>query len=109
MAERGCQRIAIYGLGQHTQTRADALENIDIPVVGFIDDQPPASGQAFGLPAVTPARAMIALKPDGVLLSSDAWEARLWENTAALREAGVYVRPIYGSYDTEPAATTAVV
>jgi len=109
MAERGCKRIAIYGLGQHTQARADALESLDLPVIGFIDDNPPASGQALGLPAVTPARAISALNPDGVLLSSDAWEARLWENSAFLRQAGVYVRPIYASYEDKPVVTPAVV
>lgn len=106
MAEEGCTRIAIYGLGQHTQRRADVLELPDLPVVGFIDDRPPASGEAFGLPAVTPQRAMIDLRPDGVLLSSDAWEDKLWRSSAFLREAGVRVRAIYGSYSeaaTSPA------
>lgn len=105
MAAEGCSRIAIYGLGQHTQRRADALEHGDLPVVGFIDDNPPESGQALGLPAVTPARAMIDLKPDGVLLSSDAWEGKLWANTAFMRDAGVRVRAIYGSDKPAPPFT----
>ena len=98
MAQQGCRRIAIYGLGQHTQRGAEVLEQCDLPVIGFIDDAPPASGEALGLPAVTPARAITELRPDGVLLSSDAWEEKLWQNARPLREAGVVVRAIYGSY-----------
>lgn len=108
MAGRGCRRIAIYGLGQHTQRESGVLEIPGLNIVGFIDDRPPSSGRAFGLPAVSLKRALAELQPDGVLLSSDAWEEKLWENTAFLREAGVYVKPLYGTYEDKPVKPTLV-
>ncbi len=99
----GFARIAIYGAGRHTQSRCDSLETGRWPVVGFIDDHPPASREMLNLPAVTPARAMAELRPDAVLISSDAWEQKMWANTAFMREAGVHVRPMYGSYAEAPA------
>ena len=98
MVGRGCRRIAVYGLGQHTQRRADVFDRQDFPVVGFLDDDPPPSGEALGLPVVTVDSAIETLNPDGVLISSDAWEGQMWARAEPLRRAGVYVRPIYGSY-----------
>lgn len=109
LAERGYRRIAIYGLGKHTQREAEAFEYLDVGVVGFIDDHPPASGQAFGLPAVGSERALIDLKPDAVLLSSDAWEEQMWERSAFLRQAGVHVQSIYASYEDESVTMPSVV
>lgn len=97
MREMGLRRIAVFGLGQHTQRRAEAFAQ-GLPVVGFIDDRPPASGEAFGLPAVAPGEALRVLKPDGVLISSDAWEREMWAQTKSLRGAGVVVRTIYDTY-----------
>lgn len=103
MVDAGCKRIAVYGIGQHSQRYADTIESGDFPVVGFIDDKPPATKHAFGLPVETPANAAETLAPDGVLLSSDTWEESLWNNTRHLREAGILVRAIYGSYQDAPA------
>ena len=98
----GYSRIAIYGLGQHTQRFAGLLESCAYPIVGFIDDSPPASGRALGLPAVRHEDAIDALNPDCVLLSSDAWERAMWFSTEQLRDAGVHVQTIYGTYTEAP-------
>ncbi|MEM8757310.1 MAG: glycosyltransferase [Planctomycetota bacterium] len=106
LVDRGCERIAVFGNGPHTHRRRGVFMDGSLPVVGLIDDRPPATGRSFGLPVVTPERAVSDLGVDGVVLSSDNWEARLFERTAAMREAGVVVRRIYtaaGSDEAVPA------
>lgn len=102
LSEQGYKRIAIYGLGRHTRKFADHLDSGRFELAGFIDDSPPKSGKAFGLDAVRPEQALKHLRPDAVLLSSDAWEHKLWANSRHLREAGVHVQPIYGVYEDKP-------
>jgi len=97
LVRAGCQRIAIYGLGRHTQWRAGVFDRTDLPLVGIIDDTPPPSGEAFGLPAVTLDEAMDRLRPDAVLLSSDAWEHAMHERAQRLESAGVRIEPIYST------------
>ncbi|MEO0629321.1 MAG: hypothetical protein AAFY46_01165, partial [Planctomycetota bacterium] len=93
----GCRRIAIYGLGRHTQWRAGVFDRSDLPLVGIIDDTPPPSGEAFGLPVVTLDEAVDRLRPDAVLLSSDAWEHAMHERAQRLESAGVRIEPIYNT------------
>ncbi|MEE8460158.1 MAG: glycosyltransferase family 4 protein [Phycisphaerales bacterium] len=92
----GCRRVAIYGVGKHTRRSAGIFER-GLSIIGLIDDEPPAR-RLFGLPVVTPDRAMMELEPDAVLLSSDAWEQQMWSRCAAMREAGVRVIAMYGRY-----------
>ncbi len=101
--EDGCRRVAIYGVGRHTRRSAGIFER-GLPIIGLIDDSPPAR-RLFGLPVVTPDQALAELEPDAVLLSSDAWEQQMWHRSAVLRDAGVRVIAMYGSYEQrEPAA-----
>lgn len=96
LVEEGCRRIAIYGLGRHTQWRAGVFDRDDLPIVGIIDDTPPPSGEAFGLPVVTVDAAIDRFRPDAVLLSSDAWESAMADRALPLEAAGVRVCRIYG-------------
>lgn len=98
--ERGCRRVAVYGFGRHTRRTAEIF-NRGLPIVGLIDDDPPAARRAFGLPIVPLDRAMTELAPDAVLLSSDAWEEQMWRRCSILRSAGVRVIPVYGRYREE--------
>jgi hypothetical protein len=100
LMDEGCRRIAIYGLGRHTQARVGVFELEDVPLVGIIDDSPPPSGEAFGLPVVRLGDAARVLGVDGILISSDAWESAMYERTLPQRAAGVRVRRIYAE---EPA------
>ncbi|MEO0632237.1 MAG: hypothetical protein AAFY46_16155, partial [Planctomycetota bacterium] len=93
----GFSRVAIYGLGRHTQWRAGVFDRADLPIVGIIDDAPPPSAEAFGLPVVTLDDAIDRLRPDAVLLSSDAWEAAMHDRAKPLEAAGVHIRGIYHS------------
>lgn len=105
-AAEGCNRIAVYGTGKHTRRIASIFDG-SLPFVGLIDDQPPPWEYMFGLPIVTIDQAAESLRPDAVLLSSDAWEARMWTKTAELRRAGVRVIPLYGVYPDDISVTIA--
>lgn len=94
----GCNRVAVFGIGLHTSRAAEAL-TADIPLIGFIDDKPPESGTFLGRPVVATDRALDDLKPDAVVLSSDAWERQLWQRSEPWRRAGVRVIPLYGNYE----------
>ncbi len=102
-AMEGCGRIAVYGTGKHTR-RLAALFDGTLPFVGFIDDAPPAWEYMFGLPIVGFDSALESLRPDAVVLSSDAWEAKMWARTEPLRRAGVRVIPVYGAYADDAGA-----
>ncbi len=97
LLDKGCRRLAIYGIGAHTRRSAEILDR-GLPFVGFIDDGPLAWRRIFGLPVVSVDRALQELDPDAVLLSSDAWEEQLWRRCAPLRRAGVRVASLYGTY-----------
>ncbi len=103
----GCRRIAIYGIGVHTRRSAGILER-GLPIVGFIDDEPPSWRRDFGLPIVAVEDAMQRLSPDAVLLSSDAWEQQMWNRCAPLRAAGVRILTLYGTYDEAARLETGV-
>ncbi|MBL0926691.1 MAG: glycosyltransferase [Phycisphaerales bacterium] len=102
LQRRGCRRIGIFGIGNHT-LRARGLFRRGLPIVAFLDDRPPPSGRFFGLPVEVPEEAVARLGVDGIVLSSDAFEAKLWARTAGLRRRGIPVVAIYGSYDEEAA------
>lgn len=104
LAGEGCQRVAVFGVGDHTRRAARAF-SLNLPIVGFIDDAPRA-GTAFGLPVVPTDRALHDLRPDGVVLSSDAWEPAMWGKAEPLRAAGVKVRALYGQYADPSARAT---
>lgn len=100
----GATRIALFGAGRHTRAMAPFF-HMGYPIVGIIDDTPPAGGRLFGTPVVPLERAAAMLKPDAVVLSSDAWEAQMWERSAGLRREGVRVWPVYGVYEDQAAGT----
>lgn len=104
---RGRGRIAVYPAGRHTRRIAEVFDpalwrsRSAYPFIGFLDDGARPGQQAFGLPVVRPEEAIESLCPDAVLLSSDAFEEKLWERTATLREIGIEVIPIYGCFNSE--------
>ncbi|MFG0258502.1 MAG: hypothetical protein ACF8GE_11430 [Phycisphaerales bacterium JB043] len=89
---RGRRRIAVYGIGQHTQ-RARDLFSRELPFICFIDDSPERPEQFMGLPTV-PLAGVRELKPDAILLSSDAWEAEMIERCCESMP-GIEVIPVY--------------
>lgn len=95
-------RIAIYGTGQHTRRATPILQDSALPIVGFIDDNPPPWKRFLGLPIVPLDRAIESLRPNAIVLSSDAWEEQMWNNCAEIRQRGIAVIPLYGDYEPTP-------
>ncbi len=100
--DKGAARVAVFGAGDHTRRAARAFE-LGLPIVGIIDDHPSRDAM-LGVPVVRTNDAADTLRPDAVVLSSDAWEAALWAKAAPLRAAGVRVLALYGSYPDDAAA-----
>lgn len=93
----GAKRILLYGIGQHLFRHAAVFDDA-FPIVGIIDDRPPAWSHMFGVPVV-PTDSGCSLAPDTVVLFSDAHEQRMWDRTESLRARGIRVVPIYASID----------
>ncbi|MGE3107683.1 MAG: hypothetical protein AB7G11_02045 [Phycisphaerales bacterium] len=103
---RTAQRLAIFGLGKHF-VRHSWIVSAGLPIVGIIDDHAAATS-CFGLPVVRLDQAASELRPDVVLLFSDAHERQMWDRTIDLRRAGVKVVAIYQSADGSPGAAVGV-
>jgi glycosyltransferase involved in cell wall biosynthesis len=99
----GCRRIVAYGTGKHTR-RVAPVFTLGLPFVGFMDDRPPPWEHMFGLPIVHTDRVMEELRPDAILLSSDAFEEQMWRRCEGFRRRGVRVLPVYKDYDAAKAA-----
>ena len=95
--ERGARRVAVFGCGRHTTRCAGLLGEFE-QLVGYIDDNQEVA-EFLGKPAVRTRDALTSLRPDTIVLSSDAHERALWDASAPLRIAGVRVVTLYGEYD----------
>lgn len=111
----GARRIAVYPPGRHTRRVAEILRPElwadspgGWPFVGFLDDAARPGQQVLGLPVVPARIALDTLRPDTVLLSTDAHEDALWARTAPMRAAGVNVIRLYGASPVAPAVEVAL-
>lgn len=103
-AEAGRCPVAIYGAGTHTRKAAHAMAEPAAPIACIIDDNAERHGaRLWGYPIVSPAEAL-RMGVRAVVLSSDSFEDRLWENAAPLRAAGVEVVRLYSGTPAEAAA-----
>ncbi len=94
--EAGHRRIALFGAGRHTLRLLDGLVLPDgMELVAIFDENPAAcGGKILGVP-VRPLGEAPAVKPDAVIVSSDAWEVQMLEKAAHLREHGIVVTGLY--------------
>jgi FkbM family methyltransferase len=94
-AAKGWKRVVLYGAGSHTRKVASALERSPVAILGVIDDDAARAGQRIaGLEVMTAERA-ISLAPDAIVLSSDAFEQRLWDACEPHRRKGIAVIRLY--------------
>lgn len=93
--QAGHSRVAIYGAGQHTVRSAGAFNDSAVTIVGIIDDNVTRHGESVaGLTVISKDQAR-RLGATAIVLSSDAHEQLLWQNTAALRHEGMLVERLY--------------
>ncbi len=103
-AARNLAPVAVYGAGTHTRKAAHALAEPAVTIDCIIDDNPDRRGTSlWGYPIVSLAEA-IARGVRAVILSSDMFEQKLWDNAAPLRDAGVEVIRLYTAEPAEAAA-----
>lgn len=103
-AQKGLTPVAIYGAGTHTRKAAHALAEPAAPIACIIDDDPRRHGSTlWGYPIVS-AEGASAMGARAVILSSDMFEQKLWDNAACLREAGIEVIRLYTGEPQEAAA-----
>jgi len=94
-AKAGRKRVMIYSAGGHTHAVAAALAESPVPIVGIIDDNPSLAGQSrWGWPIVPVGQAQ-TLRPDAVVLSSNAREDELAARCALLESMGVAILRLY--------------
>jgi|GEM_PF-1192982 len=91
-------RIAVFGAGKHTRRIARTLRDQGLNWVAVIDENPGLIGAQVAERDVVSMAQALAMNLDAVLLSSDTFEAQMWERTRPLRHAGIRVVPIYGSF-----------
>ena len=94
LADKGVQRVAIYGAGQHTWDVLRTLHDAPVEIRGILDDR--AEGSLAGWPVLGPESAD-ALGAQAVVLSSDLHEDRMWQNRAVFESQGIPVVRLYGS------------
>lgn len=103
LADRGAQRIGVYGAGLHTRRlMAEAMADSHARIACVIDDDPGRHGtRLWGLPVLSPAQAL-GSGVDCVVLSSDSHEDAMWSRSRIFRDRGVPVMRLYGVGDPLP-------
>lgn len=96
----GHHRAALFGAGRHTEQAASGFDELPLPLVAVIDDDPKRIGTTIAGRPVIGRDDVGAMGIDVVVLSSDLHEAALWGRTLSLREAGVAVMPLYAVHET---------
>lgn len=97
-ASQGRSRAALYGSGRHTQGIAAFLDEMPLPIVAIIDDNPATHANRIAGREVIPMSRASAMGIDTVVLSSDAHEQALWHRSAQLRGQGILVLPLYATH-----------
>lgn len=89
-------RIAIYGAGYHTECLLDTTDLGKADLVALVDGNPSKQGSyVLGLPVVAP-EALVALRPDAVVISSYDFQD---EMVANLRRLGLGHVPVLTFYE----------
>lgn len=101
MKDKSLMPIAIYGSGAHTKRHGQQLADMDVDIACVIDDSPERQGKRlWGYPIVSREKA-IAMGVRSVVLSSDAHEDKLWDNSAMFTQSGIHVERAYAPQASE--------
>lgn len=102
LARGGLRRIALYGAGEHTRRLCAALGEAAVEVVGVFDDDDDRQGTFLDRYRIDAPSAVAGLRPDAVVISSDAHEDALWAKRDRFESAGV---PVFRLYADDAALT----
>jgi hypothetical protein len=95
----GYPQCVLWGAGRHTRRLAYLEQGIQpdspIQIVGVVDDDPSKRGQHVGPWRVYAAKELNTLGPAAVLVSSDAFEAAMWDRRDQFERMGIPVFCLY--------------
>lgn len=104
-ARDGFERICIFGAGKHTRRLAGALMAPPVRVLAIIDDNPELRGTTLWNYPIVSADEAVAMRPEAIVVSSDAFEERLVEAARPIAErTGATVVRLYGADEAAPVA-----
>jgi radical SAM superfamily enzyme YgiQ (UPF0313 family) len=105
LAAQGARRVALYGAGRHTRRLQDHLIEAPVEVVGVLDDNAALHGTHLGPFPICGPSDVGKLSVDAVILSSDQWEDRLWEQRGPFEQLGIPVWRLYGAGNRQEQAS----
>jgi FkbM family methyltransferase len=89
---------ALYGAGEHTRRLLKLVNDPATRPVAIADDRANLWGSFVeGVPVVNPAT-LPTMGIRNIILSSDAYEPQLWDQSKTLRTQGINVEPLYRQY-----------
>ena len=91
MRKRGVESVWLWGAGSHTQWVLEHAEVGGIRVAGIVDDAL-AGERRFGFVVASPDSLK---RGQTALISTDAFEDRIWRSSSSVRDAGVEVVRFY--------------
>ena len=95
LQQKGFRRIALFGAGRHTLKLLGTCEISGVEMVAILDENPNACGSnILGIP-VLPLKDAMEIKPDAVVVSSDAFEQQMLDRIGHLPAHGIYVTGFY--------------
>lgn len=104
LRRRAVKRVWLWGAGDHTRWVLDHLDDLDLEILGLIDDQLVGSTR-FGYQVASPDE----LGPgDTAIISSDWHEDAIWARTAPARARGVRIIRLYAEADATLDRSTSV-
>jgi hypothetical protein len=95
------ERIAIYGAGAHTEKILGVLQEHAHRIVGILDDAPMRQGKRIGRWSVAAFEQWRRLRPDAIVISSDAFETRMAAQAHRRTAGEVRVVTLYAANEPE--------
>lgn len=90
----GVRRLVLYPFGETTEITCEAVDGLDLEVVGIVDDAPAKWGVRFRGIAVQPAVWLSTCDTDAVLVTSALFRSEILDRARALVRPGVRVHAL---------------
>lgn len=94
--ERGFQKIALYGSGAHTRRIFEQVDLSRFDIVAVIEDDPKRHGERLAGAPIMGLIEALTRQPQAIILSSDRFEDRMYEQCRAAEIEGIFIyRPYH--------------